>query len=107
MKERWKNMPSPTYIVGFLFVLFIVGFCIQYTDLLILFKQLNPKLDENYKELEHCKTLLYGENKKKRALNVLAPWLAPIIWNGTYNITMLDAQHKDTRIGLFVFGVKK
>ncbi|KAG8542286.1 hypothetical protein GDO81_027027, partial [Engystomops pustulosus] len=44
---------------------------------------------------------------RKRALNVLTPWLAPIIWNGTFNITVLDAQHKDTRIGLSVFGVKK
>ncbi|XP_071982746.1 histo-blood group ABO system transferase 2-like isoform X2 [Engystomops pustulosus] len=98
-------MPSPSYIVGFFFLLLILGFCMQYTDRLILYRQIKPKLDENYKEQEHCKTLDDGK-KKKRALNVLTPWLAPIIWNGTYNITMLDAQHKDTRIGLFVFGVK-
>ncbi|XP_075143681.1 histo-blood group ABO system transferase 2-like [Leptodactylus fuscus] len=41
------------------------------------------------------------------ALNVLTPWLAPIIWDGTYNLNILDKQHSNTRIGLFVFAVKK
>ncbi|XP_018430609.1 PREDICTED: histo-blood group ABO system transferase-like [Nanorana parkeri] len=44
---------------------------------------------------------------RKAALNVLTPWLAPIIWDGIYNLNILNEQHKDTRIGLFVFAVKK
>ncbi|XP_056387973.1 histo-blood group ABO system transferase 2-like isoform X2 [Hyla sarda] len=44
---------------------------------------------------------------RRMALNVLTPWLAPIIWDGTFNISTLDTQHNGTRIGLFVFAVKK
>ncbi|XP_063792338.1 histo-blood group ABO system transferase-like [Pseudophryne corroboree] len=40
---------------------------------------------------------------------VLTPWLAPIIWNGTYNIDILNAQfhQRGVRIGLTVFAAKK
>lgn len=40
---------------------------------------------------------------------VLTPWLAPIIWEGTFNIDILNEQFKlqNTRIGLTVFAIKK
>ncbi|XP_056410577.1 histo-blood group ABO system transferase-like isoform X2 [Hyla sarda] len=40
---------------------------------------------------------------------MMAPWLAPIVWNGTYNIKILNAQfrQRDVRIGLTVFAIKK
>ncbi|KAM8934298.1 histo-blood group ABO system transferase-like [Pelodytes ibericus] len=39
----------------------------------------------------------------------VTPWLAPIIWNGTFNIDILKAQfhQKGVRIGLTVFAIKK
>ncbi|XP_040298631.1 histo-blood group ABO system transferase-like [Bufo bufo] len=40
---------------------------------------------------------------------IMTPWFAPIVWNGTYNIDILNAQfHKrHVRIGLTVFAIKK
>ncbi|KAM8933951.1 histo-blood group ABO system transferase-like [Pelodytes ibericus] len=39
----------------------------------------------------------------------MTPWLAPIIWNGTYNIDILNEQfhQRGARIGLTVFAIKK
>ncbi|XP_077330581.1 histo-blood group ABO system transferase-like isoform X3 [Lithobates pipiens] len=40
---------------------------------------------------------------------MITPWFAPIIWNGSYNIDILNAQfHKrNVRIGITVFAIKK
>ncbi|KAE8610385.1 hypothetical protein XENTR_v10012108 [Xenopus tropicalis] len=44
---------------------------------------------------------------RKAALQILTPWLAPIIWDGTYDLWILNNQFKGKRIGLFVFAVKR
>ncbi|XP_073427358.1 histo-blood group ABO system transferase 2-like [Dendrobates tinctorius] len=171
-------MLSPrSYVIGALvvFILFIVGFCMQNVDLKFPSKlkttfDWSKKMEEKSIELEHCMRKLLGNttnnsiqkselviplkqepridcsqkvmemsinlehcerrlllnsgnyreqnddrsanNSPRKAfrkirLNVLTPWLAPIIWDGIYNINILDKQHKGTRIGLFVFAVKK
>uniref|UniRef100_A0ABI7VTU2 ABO, alpha 1-3-N-acetylgalactosaminyltransferase and alpha 1-3-galactosyltransferase n=1 Tax=Felis catus TaxID=9685 RepID=A0ABI7VTU2_FELCA len=40
---------------------------------------------------------------------VLTPWLAPIVWEGTFNIDILNEQFRlrNTTIGLTVFAIKK
>ncbi|XP_019494802.1 PREDICTED: histo-blood group ABO system transferase-like isoform X1 [Hipposideros armiger] len=40
---------------------------------------------------------------------VLTPWLAPIIWEGTFNIDILNEQFRqqNVTIGLTVFAIKK
>ncbi|XP_040818773.1 histo-blood group ABO system transferase 2-like isoform X2 [Ochotona curzoniae] len=40
---------------------------------------------------------------------VLTPWLAPVIWEGTFNIELLNAQfqQQNLTVGLTVFAVKK
>ncbi|XP_063792340.1 histo-blood group ABO system transferase-like isoform X2 [Pseudophryne corroboree] len=40
---------------------------------------------------------------------LVTPWLAPIIWNGSYNSDILNAQfhQRDVRVGLTVFAIKK
>ncbi|XP_053552166.1 histo-blood group ABO system transferase-like isoform X2 [Bombina bombina] len=40
---------------------------------------------------------------------MITPWLAPIVWNGSYNIDILNEQfhQKGVRIGLTVFAIKK
>ncbi|XP_068106026.1 histo-blood group ABO system transferase-like [Hyperolius riggenbachi] len=40
---------------------------------------------------------------------MITPWFAPIVWNGTYNIDILNAQfhQRNAHIGLTVFAVKK
>ncbi|KAM3914987.1 histo-blood group ABO system transferase 2-like isoform 2-T2 [Leptodactylus fuscus] len=117
MQGNWKNMlTARSYIIGTLvvFILFLAGFCIQYADLVFPIKQeqtinWSQKFAEKSVELEHCerKLLVNGVSFRKMALHVLTPWLAPIIWDGTYNIKTLDRQYNGTRIGLFVFAVKK
>ncbi|KAM9324718.1 histo-blood group ABO system transferase 2-like [Gastrophryne carolinensis] len=73
--------------------------------------EINPqKVVEKSIDLAHCerKQLLKSSKPiRKTGLNVLTPWLAPIIWDGTYNINILNKKHENTRIGLFVFAVKK
>lgn len=60
-------------------------------------------------ELAHCERKLHLNDIKgrKAGLNAITPWLAPIIWDGLYDLNILNEHHKDTRIGLFVFAVKK
>uniref|UniRef100_F6RK40 ABO, alpha 1-3-N-acetylgalactosaminyltransferase and alpha 1-3-galactosyltransferase n=1 Tax=Equus caballus TaxID=9796 RepID=F6RK40_HORSE len=45
----------------------------------------------------------------RRDVHVITPWLAPIIWEGTYNIDILNEQFRlqNTTIGLIVFAIKK
>ncbi|XP_075041458.1 histo-blood group ABO system transferase-like [Mixophyes fleayi] len=40
---------------------------------------------------------------------MMTPWFAPIVWHGTYNFDMLNAQfhQKNVRIGITVFAIKK
>ncbi|XP_040180449.1 histo-blood group ABO system transferase-like isoform X2 [Rana temporaria] len=40
---------------------------------------------------------------------MVTPWLAPIIWNGSYNIDILNAQfhQRNVRVGITVFAMKK
>ncbi|XP_072276874.1 histo-blood group ABO system transferase 2-like [Pyxicephalus adspersus] len=66
------------------------------------------KGDDISKNLTHCdrKQLLNHSGKRKASLNVLTSWLAPIIWDGHYDLKILNEQ-QDSRIGLFVFAVKK
>ncbi|XP_032163194.1 histo-blood group ABO system transferase isoform X1 [Mustela erminea] len=38
---------------------------------------------------------------------VMTPWFAPIVWDGVFDSTVLDAQFRNTTIGLTVFAIKK
>uniref|UniRef100_A0A8C7BMY6 Histo-blood group ABO system transferase n=1 Tax=Neovison vison TaxID=452646 RepID=A0A8C7BMY6_NEOVI len=38
---------------------------------------------------------------------VMTPWFAPIVWDGVFDSTVLDAQFRNTTIGLSVFAIKK
>lgn len=38
---------------------------------------------------------------------LMTPWFAPIIWDGTYDSAILNAQFKNTTIGVVVFAIKK
>ncbi|XP_063288853.1 histo-blood group ABO system transferase-like isoform X2 [Pelobates fuscus] len=68
---------------------------------------------DQIKEAELLQRMLY---EKPRALNptrtdvvMMTPWLAPIMWNGTYNIDILNAQfhQRGVCIGLAMFAIKK
>ncbi|KAM3915629.1 histo-blood group ABO system transferase 2-like [Leptodactylus fuscus] len=116
MPENWRNMLRfKSFIPGILVVgiLCMVGLWVQKEN---VFKykiekmiDWSKKVAEKAKELEQCekKLLLNTVEKKSMGLNALTPWLAPIVWDGTYDLSILDKQHSNTRIGLFVFAVKK
>ncbi|XP_030063610.1 histo-blood group ABO system transferase isoform X2 [Microcaecilia unicolor] len=48
-------------------------------------------------------------NPPRRDILVMTPWFAPIVWDGTFNIDILNQQFKqrNVRIGLTVFAIKK
>ncbi|XP_072287752.1 histo-blood group ABO system transferase-like isoform X2 [Pyxicephalus adspersus] len=61
-----------------------------------------------------CKTqMLYDTPNIMRPLRIdvltMTPWFAPIVWNGTYNSDILNAQfhQKDVHVGLTVFAIRK
>ncbi|KAL4689944.1 hypothetical protein H8959_012735, partial [Pygathrix nigripes] len=45
----------------------------------------------------------------RKDVRVVTPWLAPIVWEGTFNIDILNEQFRlqNTTIGLTVFAIKK
>ncbi|XP_018417571.1 PREDICTED: histo-blood group ABO system transferase-like [Nanorana parkeri] len=57
--------------------------------------------------------MLYEKPNTMRPLRTdvltMTPWFAPIVWNGTYNLDILNAQfhQREVRIGLTVFAIKK
>uniref|UniRef100_A0A6I8SB23 Uncharacterized protein n=1 Tax=Xenopus tropicalis TaxID=8364 RepID=A0A6I8SB23_XENTR len=70
---------------------------------------------EGLNTTEYCakKSHLHLENNiklhRRSDVMVLTPWLAPIIWNGTYNINILNELFhlRRVRIGLTVFVIRK
>ncbi|XP_068106025.1 histo-blood group ABO system transferase-like [Hyperolius riggenbachi] len=40
---------------------------------------------------------------------IMSPWLAPIVWDGTYNLGILNAQYRQRkfRVGITIFAIKK
>ncbi|KAJ1173177.1 hypothetical protein NDU88_005018 [Pleurodeles waltl] len=52
---------------------------------------------------------LHGQHlMMRRSLPLLTPWLAPVVWEGTFDPRLLNTQFKsDLRIGLTIFAVRK
>ncbi|XP_071981529.1 histo-blood group ABO system transferase isoform X2 [Engystomops pustulosus] len=48
-------------------------------------------------------------NPPRTDVLMVTPWFAPIVWDGTYNIDILNAQfhQRNVRVGLTVFAIKK
>lgn len=67
----------------------------------------------NVREVVTLSRMAYSQPKvlapSRKDVLVLTPWLAPIIWEGTFNIDILNEQFKlrNTTIGLTVFAIKK
>ncbi|XP_053325162.1 histo-blood group ABO system transferase 2-like [Spea bombifrons] len=115
-------LPSRHLVIGTLIVLvvFIVGICVQYPKLIYetfsLKHEQHPEIISTHELIEKTIELNYCQRQlgikrsnvgRTAALQILTPWLAPIIWDGTYDIDLLNTQYKDKTIGLFVFAVKK
>ncbi|MEE6495978.1 hypothetical protein FKM82_002189 [Ascaphus truei] len=115
-------MLSRQCLIGSVVVLtvFVLGFWIRYQE--PIFPLLNQgnridlgilqekKIKDGILALKSCErqlTLKRTDIGRKTALKDLTPWLAPIIWDGTYDLNILNNQFKGKRIGLFVFAVKK
>ncbi|XP_031756829.1 N-acetyllactosaminide alpha-1,3-galactosyltransferase-like isoform X2 [Xenopus tropicalis] len=68
------------------------------------------KIQDLNMEIKQCERKLLLDRKdlsRKPALQILTLWLAPIVWDGTYDLRILNNQFKNKTIGLFVFAVKK
>lgn len=54
-------------------------------------------------------TVAVGCRRRRKDVLVLTPWLAPIVWEGTFNIDILNEQFRlqNVRVGLTVFAIKK
>ncbi|KAM8930604.1 histo-blood group ABO system transferase 2-like [Pelodytes ibericus] len=119
-------MPSRYCVVGivFIFIVFVAGLCLRYPKLEIFSMKpentanapeipdfsVRHKLMEKSIALEHCERKVQVNRKdtgRTAALQTLTPWLAPIIWDGIYDLNILNQQFQDKTIGLFVFAVKK
>ncbi|XP_014305916.1 histo-blood group ABO system transferase-like isoform X4 [Myotis lucifugus] len=50
-----------------------------------------------------------GSRPRRKDVLVLTPWLAPIVWEGTFNIDILNEQFRlqNVTVGLTVFAIKK
>lgn len=50
-----------------------------------------------------------GSRCRRKDVLVLTPWLAPIVWEGTFNIDILNEQFRlqNVTVGLTVFAIKK
>ncbi|XP_063792017.1 histo-blood group ABO system transferase-like isoform X2 [Pseudophryne corroboree] len=61
------------------------------------------------KETSWRPRLTFSYKGQRTDVLLLSPWLAPIVWNGTYNSAILDAQfhQRNVRIGITVFAIKK
>ncbi|XP_044158171.1 histo-blood group ABO system transferase 2-like isoform X2 [Bufo gargarizans] len=83
MHENWKTMlPPRSYIIGTLviFILFVVGFCMQNKGIVFLFKQehsidWSQKVAEKAIELEHCERKLLLKSGNMRYIQFLLPLL--------------------------------
>ncbi|XP_078515352.1 histo-blood group ABO system transferase 2-like [Lissotriton helveticus] len=67
-----------------------------------------PPLTEVLAHCEIAMDLHSQEIRMRRNLPLLTPWLAPIVWEGTFDTRLLNSQFpSDMRIGLTIFAVKK
>ncbi|XP_021563961.1 histo-blood group ABO system transferase, partial [Carlito syrichta] len=78
----------------------------------------SPEVGARVKELDHLQVvtlsrMVYPQPKVltpcRKDVLVVTPWLAPIIWEGTFNIGILNEQFRlqNATIGLTVFAIKK
>lgn len=79
---------------------------------------INSKVDMCAEEVCVCLHEFYRPSKdylhsqtpcKRQDVLVLTPWLAPIVWEGTFNRDILNAQYmqKNLVTGVVTFAVKK
>ncbi|XP_050010867.1 histo-blood group ABO system transferase 2-like isoform X5 [Alexandromys fortis] len=72
-----------------------------------------PVRELDVREVVALSRMVYAQPKvltpSRTDVLVLTPWLAPIIWEGTFNIDILNEQFRlqNTTIGLTVFAIKK
>ncbi|KAM3915627.1 histo-blood group ABO system transferase 2-like [Leptodactylus fuscus] len=111
---RWLKTPKKLDVANQKDKTFGCSACLQKANLIFPCKQeqiinYSEKTAAQEIELAHYERLrlVKSRNLRQMALFVLTPWLAPIVWNGTFDLSVLDKQHNNTRIGLFVFAVKK
>ncbi|KAM5328795.1 histo-blood group ABO system transferase isoform 2-T2 [Glossophaga mutica] len=83
------------------------------TCLLVFFCEASGKPVQAVPQVVELPRMVYPQPKvltpSRTDVLVLTPWLAPIIWEGTFNIDILNEQFRlqNVTIGLTVFAIKK
>ncbi|XP_069799962.1 histo-blood group ABO system transferase-like isoform X2 [Dendropsophus ebraccatus] len=114
------------YILIYLMILIVVSFCWFnmkdekfYSDLPIMcYPQIKTRTIINTTKLNlqpdvSLQKMLYEKpnvlKPPRTDVLVMTPWFAPIVWEGIYNIDILNAQFhlRHVRIGLTLFAIKK
>ncbi|XP_075690884.1 histo-blood group ABO system transferase-like isoform X2 [Rhinoderma darwinii] len=102
--QKWPSVCS---------IKWILLFCLCFGLLLSWFAIKGNRCHPNIAMPYTLHRILYDKPDifKPRRIDVLSitPWLAPIVWNGTFNRDILNAQfhQREVRIGLTVFAIKK
>ncbi|XP_044124432.1 histo-blood group ABO system transferase-like [Bufo gargarizans] len=121
-----KSSRKCFYILIYMVVLFLVSVCWfnvrgreWHSDVTIICNpQTESKTLVNASHLDllqdfSLERMLYEKPNALKPLRtdvlMMTPWFAPIVWDGSYNIDILNAQfHKrNVRVGLTVFAIKK
>ncbi|XP_041580940.1 histo-blood group ABO system transferase isoform X3 [Vulpes lagopus] len=113
----WGKSASP-WLCGFLLFAACLGF---YSNIFNLIpgwgqrresesQEAGPVVPQRMLETRQCR-MLYPNvqllNPMRADVLVLTPWFAPIVWEGVFDSAILDAQFRNTTIGLTVFAIKK
>ncbi|XP_056394037.1 histo-blood group ABO system transferase-like [Hyla sarda] len=127
-QEKYEKSGGRKYFLFLIYfmVLLLVSFCWfsirgnrSYPDISILCSpQIRTVHIVNISQLDllpdlPLERMMYEQPKALKPLRtdvlMVTPWLAPIIWDSSFNIDILNAQfhQKNVRIGLTVFAIKK
>ncbi|XP_076879348.1 globoside alpha-1,3-N-acetylgalactosaminyltransferase 1-like [Brachyhypopomus gauderio] len=98
-----------------LFVLVLVGFVVVwflYLGFAPAWMSLNVQLEKNMlTHSRHCDMPLYSPSflEGRKDVVTVTPWLAPVVWEGTFDTNLLDAIYKPKNItvAMTVFAVGK
>nr|XP_025044620.1 histo-blood group ABO system transferase-like [Pelodiscus sinensis] len=100
--HTWQHTPVKTFST----------MRIIYTKPQILRQPNRTYLLENLLEIE-LPRMIYAEPQvlkpPRNDVLMMTPWFAPIVWEGTYNLEILNEQFKqrNVTVGLTVFAIKK
>ncbi|XP_036712624.1 histo-blood group ABO system transferase isoform X2 [Balaenoptera musculus] len=116
-REFWGKS-SKFWLCLILLFAVLLGFYSQDTHSVVLQRMQPEKKESSERDchLDTCRIpevprLVYPKAQLLKPTRVdvlvMTPWFAPIIWDGTFDSAILDAQFRNITVGLTVFAIKK